>query len=147
MGVQLDFYNVKFARRFSPALPHPAMSRLPLTAAALALLSGVALLAAAACTNPGGSLPDPEAPGTGERELPPPEDVVSGLGTVRYVELEGGFYGIVANDSTRYLPQDLGTDYREDGLRVRFRAVAQDSAATMQMWGRPVEILDILRVE
>jgi hypothetical protein len=113
-------------------------------AVALALLAGIAL-AATGCTSTSGSLPDADV--EEDADLPPPEDIVSGLGTVRYVELEGGFYGIVADDSTRYLPQDLGTDYREDGLRVRFRAAVQDSAMTMEMWGTPVEMLDILRVE
>jgi hypothetical protein len=113
-------------------------------AVALALLAGIAL-AATGCTSTSGSLPDADV--EEDADLPPPEDIVSGLGTVRYMELEGGFYGIVADDSTRYLPQDLGTDYREDGLRVRFRAAVQDSAMTMEMWGTPVEMLDILRVE
>ncbi|PSQ70670.1 MAG: hypothetical protein BRD38_04875 [Bacteroidetes bacterium QH_9_67_14] len=114
-------------------------------AVALALLAGIAL-AATGCTSTSGSLPDADVVEE-DADLPPPEDIVSGLGTVRYVQLEGGFYGIVADDSTRYLPQDLGTDYREDGLRVRFRAAVQDSAMTMEMWGTPVEMLDILRVE
>ncbi|PSQ84608.1 MAG: hypothetical protein BRD44_00365 [Bacteroidetes bacterium QS_7_67_15] len=114
-------------------------------AVALALLAGIAL-AATGCTSTSGSLPDADVVEE-DADLPPPEDIVSGLGTVRYVELEGGFYGIVADDSTRYLPQDLGTDYREDGLRVRFRAAVQDSVMTMEMWGTPVEMLDILRVE
>ena len=113
-------------------------------AVALALLAGIAL-AATGCTSTSGSLPDADV--EEDADLPPPEDIVSGLGTVRYVELEGGFYGIVADDSTRYLPQDLGTDYREDGLRVRFRAAVQDSVMTMEMWGTPVELIDILRVE
>jgi hypothetical protein len=91
-------------------------------AVALALLAGIAL-AATGCTSTSGSLPDADV--EEDADLPPPEDIVSGLGTVRYVEMEGGFYGIVADDSTRYLPQDLGTDYREDGLRVRFRAAGQ----------------------
>jgi hypothetical protein len=123
------------------------MPRATPTVALALLTSTVLLFALAACTNTVGSLPAPEIPGEDDEELPPPEEIVSGLGTVRYVELEGGFYGIVADDSTRYQPQNLGSDYREDGMRVRFRAVAQDSAATMQMWGQPVEILDILRVE
>lgn len=114
-------------------------------AVALALLAGIAL-AATGCTSTSGSLPDADVVEE-DADLPPPEDIVSGLGTVRYVQLEGGFYGIVADDSTRYLPQDLGTDYREDGLRVRFRAAVQDSVMTMEMWGTPVEMLDILRVE
>ncbi|WP_157199887.1 hypothetical protein [Methanogenium cariaci] len=31
-------------------------------------------------------------------------DAVSGTGTVVYNDLEGGFYGIVTDDGTRYLP-------------------------------------------
>lgn len=112
---------------------------------ALALLTSLVFLAAA-CSNTGGSLPDADVPGETEEELPPPEDIVSGVGTVQYVELEGGFYGLVANDSTRYQPQNLAETYRKDGLRVRFRAVTIDSVMTTQMWGQPIEILDILRL-
>jgi len=116
------------------------MLRSPFSAA-LAVLLFAALLASA-CGGTGDAVPDPEG-----ESLPPPEDVISGTGTVRYVELEGGFYGLVDDDSTRYLPQNLAEEYRRDGLRVRFRAVEQDSTATMQMWGTPVEILDILRLD
>lgn len=108
------------------------------------LLTSVALLAAA-CSNTGGSLPDPDAPSESD-EAPAPEDIVSGIGTVQYVELEGGFYGIVADDSTRYNPQNLSEEYREDGLRVRFRAAERD-VMTTQMWGTPVEILDIMPID
>ena len=120
------------------------MLRLPLTMT-LAFLFSTAFLAAA-CSNTGGSLPDADVPGETEEELPPPEDIVSGVGTVQYVELEGGFYGLVADDSTRYNPQNLAEEYRQDGLRVRFRAVTKDDVMTTQMWGRPIEILDILRL-
>lgn len=83
-----------------------------------------------------------------ENDPPPrPEDVIEDLGTVRHVELEGGFYGIVADDGTRYLPDSLDEAYREDGLRVRFRAEEREGAMTTQMWGTPVTILEIMRLE
>ena len=80
-------------------------------------------------------------------EAPPPEDIVSDTGTVRYVELEGGFYGIIADDSTRFLPDSLARSFRQDGLRVRFRARLREDVMTAQMWGTPVAIIDIMRLE
>ena len=81
-------------------------------------------------------------------ERPPPSQVESGVGTVRYVELEGGFYGIVADeDSTRYNPTNLQSDYRQDGLRVRFRGVVRKDVLTTQMWGKSLELLDIQEVD
>lgn len=82
-----------------------------------------------------------------EEELPEPEQVISALGTVRYVDLEGGFYGIIADDSTRYNPTNLDSTYQEDGLRVRFRGQEVDSLMTIQMWGTPLEILEIMEAE
>lgn len=78
---------------------------------------------------------------------PPPEDVVEDVGTVRYIELEGGFYGIVADDDARYLPDSLDESYREDGLRVRFRAEIREDVMTAQMWGTPVTLIEIMRLE
>ena len=87
-------------------------------------------------------------PVPGGEEVPPPEDVVSGVATVRYLDLEGGFYGLIADaDSARYNPSDLGADYRQDGLRVRFRGQLQEGTMTTQQWGRPIEIIDITTLE
>lgn len=80
-------------------------------------------------------------------DTPPPENVVSDVGTVRYVDLEGGFYGIVADDGSRYLPDSLDETVREDGTRVRFRAQVRDDVMTAQMWGTPVTVLEIMPVE
>lgn len=82
-----------------------------------------------------------------EEELPDPEQVFSALGTVHYVDLEGGFYGIVTDDSLYYNPTNLGSTYQQDGLRVHFRAQEIDSLMTIHMWGRPIEIIDIMEVD
>ncbi len=75
-----------------------------------------------------------------------PDGIVSAVGTVRFFPIEGGFFGIVAEDGSEYLPQNLAEEFQEDGLRVRFRARVLEDVMTIQMWGRPVELLDILRV-
>jgi len=40
-------------------------------------------------------------------EEPAAQDAVSGTGIVIYQDIEGGFYGILADDGTRYLPLNL----------------------------------------
>ncbi len=70
-------------------------------------------------------------------------DRISKNGTVTYIDLEGGFYGIVAEDGERYLPADLPEEYRIDGLSVWFSADVMRDTVTIQQWGTPVTIQDI----
>ena len=90
-------------------------------------------------------------PAQDERPGPPPEPPVEtrveGTGTVVFVELEGGFYGIVADDGARYEPLNLPVEFQQDGLRVRFRARVRKDVASVHMWGRPVELLQIEALE
>jgi len=72
------------------------------------------------------------------------EGVVTDTGTVTYIDLEGGFYGIITEDGTRYLPQNLDPAFAQDGLAVRFTLRPVD-VATIQQWGTPVEIISIER--
>ena len=71
------------------------------------------------------------------------DDRISANGTVTYVDLEGGFYGIVTDDGERYLPDDLPAGYRIDGLPVRFSADLKEDTAGIQQWGTPIAIRDI----
>ncbi len=83
----------------------------------------------------------------GPPPAPPVETRVEGTGTVVFVELEGGFYGIVADDGARYEPLNLPAEFQQDGLRVRFRARVLKDVASVHMWGRPVELLQIEALE
>ena len=70
-------------------------------------------------------------------------DTISGTGTVVYNDLEGGFYGIVADDGTRYLPLNLPDVFAEDGLAVTFTGVVRADVSTIQQWGTPLELTEI----
>jgi len=70
-------------------------------------------------------------------------DIVSGTGTVTYLSLEGGFYGIIADDGEHYDPTNLPPEFRQDGLRVRFEAVILRDQYSVHMWGTIVEIISI----
>ena len=72
------------------------------------------------------------------------DGVIQGTGTIRYVDLEGGFYGLIADDGAKYDPTPLPDRLREDGLRVHFR-VREKNVLTTRMWGTPVEVLRIGR--
>lgn len=44
-------------------------------------------------------------------------------GTIRYVNLEGGYYNIFSDNGREYHPVNLPREYRRHGLRIAFRAV------------------------
>ena len=73
-------------------------------------------------------------------------DIVEGTGTVQYIEVEGGFYGIVADDGRQFDPRDLDESYKEDGLRVHFRLREVEDVVSIRMWGRIVDIISIERI-
>lgn len=61
-------------------------------------------------------------------------------GTVTFVDLEGGFYGIIGDDGTNYYPLQMDKQYKKDGLRVAFEYEPVKDIATIQMWGNPVNL-------
>lgn len=70
---------------------------------------------------------------------------VSGRGTITYIDLEGGFYGIITDEGAKYLPLNLPDGYASDGTEVDFTAVITQDCATIAMWGVPVNLLSITR--
>jgi hypothetical protein len=65
-----------------------------------------------------------------------------GTGTVRYISLEGGFYGIVGDDGKNYDPINMPQEFKIDGLRVQFTANLTDYAS-YHMWGYVVKLISI----
>lgn len=75
-----------------------------------------------------------------------PAGTLSITGQVSFQSLEGGFYGIVANDGKRYDPLNLPAEFRQDGLRIRVTGNARTDVATFRQWGTPLEITTIQRL-
>ena len=73
-------------------------------------------------------------------------EIISATGTIKYIPLEGGFYGIETEKGEKYLPLNLPAEFKKDGLKVWFKAKPR-RGATIQMWGKPVEILEIKVIE
>ena len=64
-------------------------------------------------------------------------------GTVTYIDLEGGFYGIIGDNQENYDPINLPDEFQQEGLKISFTAKYRDDLANFHMWGRIIEILQI----
>lgn len=61
-------------------------------------------------------------------------------GTVRFMNLEGGFYGIITKDGRRLLPMNLKKELRQDGAVIEFSGDIVKDVMTIQQWGTPFKI-------
>jgi len=78
-----------------------------------------------------------------EVEIPVEPKSLTILGFIKYIELEGGFFGIMTEDGSKYFPDYLDSDFKVDGLSVRVQATPQEQILGIQMWGTPIEIIKI----
>ena len=65
---------------------------------------------------------------------------INTTGTVRFQEMEGGFWGIIADDGRKFDPMGLDAKFQKDGLRVRFEATPDPDRMSTHMWGTIVRI-------
>lgn len=70
-------------------------------------------------------------------------ECISGKGTVRYSNIEGGFFYIEADDGAKYDPYGLPKAFAQEGLRVRFTVRPLRDRAGFHMMGIIVELVDI----
>ena len=75
--------------------------------------------------------------------LQPEADGRAFQGRVVYKDFEGGFFGIVTDAGERLNPVNLPAECRQKGLRVQGTYHSLEGTATFQMWGQPVELLQI----
>lgn len=73
--------------------------------------------------------------------------IISGRGTIRYLELEGGFYGIIADTGEHYDPINLEKEFQIDGARIYFEIEEQKDMVSFHMWGDIVKIIKIKKLE
>ena len=104
----------------------------PVLYSVMFLLLSVVVVVTAGCLSPGG--------GDGE-------ETISGTGVVTYIDLEGGFYGVVSDDGEKYDPINLGAEFQVDGLRVSFEVKIREDMVSTHMWGTLVEIVKIEKLK
>ena len=70
-------------------------------------------------------------------------DIKYASGTVKYISLEGGFYGIVTDDNKYLDPINLSKEFQKDGMRIFIKYVEKKDMASFHMWGTIVEIVEV----
>ena len=73
-----------------------------------------------------------------------PADSFEIVGTVRYKNMEGGFYAIDGDDGKKYDPINLPESFRKDGLKVKVRARMKKDAVSVHMYGEIIEVIEIV---
>lgn len=68
---------------------------------------------------------------------------ISGTGTVKFINIEGGFYGITADGGINYDPTNLDRGFQQDGLKVAFEGKVRNDLANTHQWGTMFDLTSI----
>lgn len=110
------------------------------------ILISVFLISACAAQTNQHSSTKTELPAMNESNNSAPNQI-STTGTVRFQEMEGGFWGIVADDGQKFDPMGLDPKFQKDGLRVRFEASPETDMMSTHMWGTLIKLTHIERIK
>jgi hypothetical protein len=69
-----------------------------------------------------------------------PSKLIKDTGVIKYINLEGGFYGIIGKNGN-YDPVNLPRLFQQDGLRVEFTAELVTDMASIHMWGKIIRLV------
>lgn len=73
-------------------------------------------------------------------------DCIEAQGTVRYSQVEGGFWYLEADDGAKYDPYGIPEEFAIDGLRVKFIVQPQPDRMGFHMMGTIVKLIEIERL-
>lgn len=69
---------------------------------------------------------------------PPDSELLEVFGRVKWVTLEGGFWGFLADDREKYEPLNLPKALEKEGLAVKLWIRIRPDMVTAHMWGTPM---------
>jgi hypothetical protein len=71
------------------------------------------------------------------------DEILSSVGTVTYLDFEGGFYGIVTDDQEHHDPINLDEKFKNEGERIFYSYKIRKDSLSFHMWGNIIEITNI----
>ena len=71
------------------------------------------------------------------------DDIISGTGKIVFLDFEGGFFGIIADDGCHYDPINLPNEFKVKDLLIEFKAKILHDRMSFHMWGEIIELLYI----
>jgi len=63
--------------------------------------------------------------------------------TVKYMEFEGGFWGLITENGQKFLPMNLAKEFRQLDAVVKFKGQVKGDIMTIQQWGTPFQITEM----
>jgi hypothetical protein len=70
-------------------------------------------------------------------------EIVDITGTVKYMSIEGGFYGIAGDNGKNYDPIKLDKSFCAENLRVKVQGIGRNDLTSTHNWGTILEIKNI----
>lgn len=61
-------------------------------------------------------------------------------GTIRYKDLEGGFWGLDGDDGKKYMPSGLDKALMIDGMVIEVKGIVEEDVMTFQQYGKTLKI-------
>lgn len=68
---------------------------------------------------------------------------ISFTATVKYINLEGGFFGLLTTEGQHWLPVNLKSEFKKNGTVVKIRGHEMKNMMSIQQWGKPFSITHI----
>ena len=75
-----------------------------------------------------------------------PKDDIVITGTVKQVEAEGSFWGIVGDNGKQYEVVNLPDEFKKQGLRVKFVGKVRPDQVSYHMWGIRVDAITVEKI-
>lgn len=66
---------------------------------------------------------------------------------IKYLNFEGGFWGIETHTGDKLLPMNLPKEYQQNNLEVLLQGKKLEGMMTIHQWGTPFEIAEIKSVD
>lgn len=84
-----------------------------------------------------------EVSNTGKNQVTAKQEKTWQQVTVRYLDFEGGFYGLVSKTGDKLLPMNLAKEYQLPGTVLKVKGQFIQDLMTIQQWGQPFKITDV----
>jgi hypothetical protein len=83
-----------------------------------------------------------------KHNTPPPNELSKGelpvgqwyTGTLKFYNMEGGFFGFHGDNGERFLPLNLDKRFHQHDAKIKLFGYADNNIMTIQMWGTPFKV-------
>ncbi|GAC13532.1 hypothetical protein [Aliiglaciecola lipolytica] len=68
-------------------------------------------------------------------------------GTIVHKNLEGGFFGLDANDGKKYMPKGMNKELLRHGMIVQVKGYVLSDVLTFQQYGEVLKVVEAIKVD